>query len=161
MANLVFNIAKGKAATYFTNVDAGSPANSRIIVVLLNITGGASAEDGPLRDADTMAAIEALSNVAESTNTGYARKTLAGGDVSAVVDDTNDWFNTDISDQTWTGVTNTGTGAIMKLVTLYDADNTAGTDSDLIPLTAHDFAVTPDGSDITAVIAAAGLFRAQ
>jgi hypothetical protein len=30
-----------------------------------------------------------------------------------------------------------------------------------VPLTQHDFAVTPDGSSITAVLNAAGFFRAS
>ena len=47
------------------------------------------------------------------------------------------------------------------LVICYDSDTTAGTDSNIIPLTLHDFVVTPDGSDITAQIAAAGFFRAS
>jgi hypothetical protein len=37
---------------------------------------------------------------------------------------------------------------------------TGGTDANLVPLTQHDFAITPDGSDVTAVINAAGFFRA-
>jgi len=31
----------------------------------------------------------------------------------------------------------------------------------VVPCTLHDFAVTPDGSDITAQIAAAGFYRAS
>ncbi len=41
------------------------------------------------------------------------------------------------------------------------ADNTAGTDANIVPGTLHDFAITPDGSDITAQIAAAGFYRAS
>ena len=40
-------------------------------------------------------------------------------------------------------------------------DTTAGTDANIVPLTMHDFVVTPDGSDITAQIAAAGFYRAS
>ena len=40
-------------------------------------------------------------------------------------------------------------------------NTTGGTDSSIIPLTCHDFAVTPDGSDIIAQINAAGFFRAS
>jgi hypothetical protein len=48
-----------------------------------------------------------------------------------------------------------------KLVIAYDNDTTGGTDSNLIPLTAHDFVVVPDGSDITAQISATGFYRAS
>jgi hypothetical protein len=47
----------------------------------------------------------------------------------------------------------------IKLV-CYDADTTGGDDSNIVPISQHDFAVTPDGSDITAQIAAAGFYRA-
>jgi hypothetical protein len=47
------------------------------------------------------------------------------------------------------------------LLFAYDPDTGAGTDSSVIPLHKHDFSITPDGSDVTAQIAAAGIFRAQ
>lgn len=37
----------------------------------------------------------------------------------------------------------------------------AGTDANIIPLTSHDFVLTPDGTNLTAQIAAAGFFRAS
>jgi hypothetical protein len=51
-------------------------------------------------------------------------------------------------------------GAVTDLIICYDNDSTGGTDANLVPLTQHDFAITPDGSDVTAVINAAGFFRA-
>jgi hypothetical protein len=54
----------------------------------------------------------------------------------------------------------TAGGAWSKLLVCYDNDTTAGTDANILPLTYHDFVVTPDGSDIVAVINAAGFFRA-
>jgi hypothetical protein len=47
------------------------------------------------------------------------------------------------------------------LVIGYDNDTGSGTDANITPLTQHDFAVTPDGSDITAQIATGGFFRAS
>lgn len=154
MADFVFNIAKGRVVQLAKNVDDGSPANSRLLVIPFDATG---ATEDSIRDADTIAAVEAVTNVTERTANGWNRKTLAAADVTITVDDTNDRVDVDITDQTWTAVTS---GAVTRLVIAYDADNAAGTDSDLIPLTCHDFAVTPDGSDITAVINAAGFFRA-
>jgi hypothetical protein len=43
----------------------------------------------------------------------------------------------------------------------YDNDTTAGTDANIVPMTKHDFTVTPDGTDITGVIATAGFGRAS
>jgi len=156
MADLVFNIAKGKVAEYAARVNANDPTNSALIVVAINTT----ATDATLRDLDTLAAIEADANTAEVTNTGYARKVLTdASSITVTVDDTNDRVDVDIPDQTWTGVA-AGT-AWTDLVLCYDADTTAGTDANIVPLTLHDFALTPDGSDVTAQIATGGFYRAS
>ena len=156
MADLVFNIAKGKVAEYAARVNANDPTNSALIVVAINTT----ATDATLRDLDTLAAIEADANTAEVTNTGYARKVLTdAGGITVTVDDTNDRVDVDIPDQTWTAVS-AGT-AWTDLVICYDSDTAAGTDANIVPLTLHDFAVTPDGSDLTAQISASGFFRAS
>ena len=99
--------------------------------------------------------MEAVANVTERTTGGWVRKTLAAADVTVTTNDTSDRTEVDAPDQTWTTVS---AGAVTHLLIAYDADNTAGTDSDLIPLTWHDWAITPDGSDVAAVIA--DFFRA-
>ena len=149
----VFNIAKGRVTQLAINVDTGSPANSRLVVIPFDATG---ATEATILDADTVAAVEAVANVTERTTGGWVRKTLAAADVTVTTNDTSDRTEVDASDQTWTAVT---AGAVTHLLICYDADNTAGTDTDLIPLTWHDFAITPDGSDVVATIA--DFFRAS
>lgn len=157
MANFVFNIAKGRVAELATRVDADDPANSALVIVVLATTGLES--DATLIDKDDLAAVVSGATN-EVTNSGYARKTLTQADISAPApDDTNDRFDVDIPDQTWTAVA-AGDGW-SKLLVCYDSDTTGGTDANIIPLTAHDFVLVPDGSDITAQIAAAGFFRAS
>ena len=160
MSDFVFNIAKGRVVEYYNRAENNDPTNSALIIVLLATTGLES--DAVLKDMDSLAAVVAGATN-ESTNTGYARKVLESVELAALPapDDTNDRYDIDIPDQTWTAVANDGTGAISKLLVCYDSDTTAGTDSNIIPLTSHDFAVTPDGSDIVAQIAAAGFFRAS
>jgi hypothetical protein len=156
MANMVMNIALGRVTELYNRVDTNDPANSVLVVIAWN----ASASDATIKDVDTVAALEATSGVDEVTNTGYARKILTDADLVAFApDDTNDRVDLDIPDQTWTGVA-AGTNWT-DLAICYDNDSTSGTDSNIIPLTWHDFVVTPDGSDITAQIAAAGFYRAQ
>ena len=157
MADLVFNIAKGRVAELYNRVDSNDPANSVLLVIALN---AGAATDATLLDYDTMAAIEGDANAAEVTNSGYARKTLTDADLVAFApDDTNDRVDLDIPDQTWTSV---GAGsAWTDLIVAYDNDSTSGTDSSVVPLTLHDFAITPSGSDITVQINAAGFFRAS
>lgn len=158
MADSVFNIAKGRVAELYNRVDSNDPANSALIVVALKATGLEA--HATLIDYDTLAAILAAAND-EATNVGYARKTLTDSDLSALsVDDTNNRVDLDIPDQTWTAVATSG-GAWGALLVCYDNDTTGGSDTNIVPLTVHDFAVTPDGSDITAQINASGFYRAS
>ena len=157
MADFVFNISKGRVAELYNRVDTNDPANSALVVIVL-ATSGLEA-DATLIDVDTVTALVA-GTTNEVTNTNYARKTLTDSDLGALTpDDTNNRMDVDMPDQTWTAVA-AGDGW-SKLVIAYDNDTTGGTDSNLIPLTAHDFVVTPDGSDITAQINTAGFFRAS
>ena len=159
MANQVFNIGLGRAVELYQRVDGNDPANAALIILLLAASGIES--DATLKDVDTVTALVA-GTTNEATNTGYARKVLTDADLTAFTpDDTNDRADLDIPDQTWTSVSNDGTGAISDLVVAYDSDTTGGTDANIVPLTLHDFSVTPDGSNIVAQISSAGFFRAS
>jgi hypothetical protein len=139
MADFVYNIAKGRVAELYNRVDLSDPTNAVLIIAIIN---AGAATDATLKDLDTLALIEADANAAEVANSGYARKTLTDADIVAfAADDTNDRVDLDIPDQTWTGVA-AGT-AWTDLIVLYDSDSTGGTDSGIVPLTQHDFAVTP------------------
>lgn len=156
MANQMMNIALGRVAELYNRVDTNDPTNSVLVVIAWNST----ATDATIKDLDTVAAIEADANTAEVTNSGYARKILTDTDIVAFApDDTNDRVDCDIPDQTWTAVA--AGSAWTDLSINYDGDSTTGTDSAIVPMTWHDFAVTPDGSDITAQIATAGFYRAS
>lgn len=156
MADQVFNIAKGRVAEFYFRIDNNDPANSAFIILILATAGIES--DATLVDVDTVSALVAGATN-EVTNAGYARKTLTDADLTAFApDDTNNRVDLDIPDQTWTGVA-AGDGW-NDFVVAYDSDTTGGTDANVVPCTMHDFVVTPDGSDITAQIAAAGFFRA-
>lgn len=157
MADFVYNRSLGRVAEFCERVNANDPANSALIIMVLATAGIET--DAVLKDKDDFAAVVA-GTTNEVTNTGYARKTLdqAGG-IVVTYDDTNDRVDIDVPDQTWTGVA-AGDGW-NDIVFGYDSDTTLGTDANIIPCTQHDFVVTPDGSDITAQIAAAGFFRAS
>lgn len=159
MANGVFNVSKGRAAEFHERVNNNDPTNAVLVVVLLASTGLEA--DGALQDYANLSALLAASSN-EATNTNYARKTLTDADIAAItIDSTNNRVDADIPDQTWVSVANTGTGAIGKLLICYDSDSTSGTDTSIIPVTYHDFVVTPDGSNIVAQIDANGYFRAS
>lgn len=156
MADFVFNIAKGRVAELFERVAQNDPANAALVIVVIDT----SALDATLIDLDTLAAVLADADTAEVTNTNYARIVLTDSDLSAISpDDANDRMDLDFADQTWSAVA--AGDSWTDLLVCYDGDTTGGTDANIIPLTCHDFSVTPDGSDITAQLAAAGFFRAS
>jgi hypothetical protein len=152
MANFVFNIAKGKVGGFYDRVNDNDPSTSRLIVIPVEASGLQT--QAVLEDMDT---IDAVFAGATNEQTTLGRKYLTDAELAASApDDTNNRFDLDIPDIIWTA----GTGnAVAGLIIAYDP--ASGADSTLIPLTYHDFAVTPDGSDIVAVIAATGFFRAS
>lgn len=158
MADQIFNIAKGRFIEFVSRVNANDPSTSTIEVRLLASSGVES--DATLKDVDTFTALVAgATNFA--TNTGYSAKVLTDASgMTVTYDDTNDWAIADCADQTWTAVANDGTGAIGDVVFGYDAVTGSGTDADIVPISMHDFSVTPNGGDITAVMPSGGWGKA-
>lgn len=156
MSDSVLNISKGRGTEFVNRVNANDPANS---VILWDVLATAGLEtDAVLQDKDTFA--DLVSGTTNFVTQASIRKTqdqTAG--VVVTTDDTNDRVDIDMPDLTWTAVA-AGDGW-SRLVSGYDSDSTAGTDANVIPWTKHDFVVTPDSSDITAVVPTAGFFRAQ
>lgn len=142
MANIVFNISKGRVVEYYARVKSNDPANSAIILVPIE-TSGLEA-DSVLIDKDDLAAV--LSGPTNEQTT-MGRKTLTDADIAALPapDDTNDRFDISLPTVTWTAASG---NAISKILVCYDSDTTAGTDSNIIPLTMFDFSITPSGADV-------------
>ncbi len=146
MADVAFNISKGKAAYY-----AGLPAaNDALIAVPIETSGIVS--DATMIDYDDLATL--LAGASNEQTSNMTRKTLAS--VTVTTDDTNNWNIIDCADITWTAATG---NAISALVVCYDPDTTGGSDSDLIPIAKLDCVVTPAGGDITYVVASGGFYK--
>jgi hypothetical protein len=143
MANIVFNIAKGRVAELYDRVEGNDPSTAAIILIPIEASGLES--DATLIDADTVAAV-----LAGATNeqTTMGRKTLTDAELAAVPapDDSNDRNERSLPSVTWTAATG---NAISKMLVAYDANAGSGTDADLVPLTMFDCALTPDGNDFT------------
>lgn len=156
MANFTFNIGKGRGIELYNRVKSNDPAPSALVVILLAATGLET--DAVLKDKETLAAVLA-GTTNEATNAGYARKVLTDADLAALPspDHALDQWTIAIPNQTWTAVAAIG-GDIGKLIVAYDADTGAGTDANIVPITAHDFVTTPDGTDLTASFTVAGGF---
>lgn len=144
MADFVFNIAKGAAAEKVRD-DA-----TKLGILLIKT----AESDAAMKDRATLTAV--LSGSTEADFTNYARKTGLTGTLT--VDNTNDRVDLDVGDQTWTSAGGASNNTLAKLIVFYED---AAADGTRIPLTAHDFVVTTDGSDLTAQINAAGFYRAS
>lgn len=146
MADGVFNIVKGAAVEKFRDSAAKG------IVMLLK----ANEAEATLIDRDELNAMLAEAGTTEADFTNYARKTALTGTIT--VDDTNDRVDLDFPDQTFTSAGNGTNNTLTKLVCAYEE---TAAETGRLPLTHHDFAVTTDGSDLTAQFNAAGFFRAS
>ena len=147
MANQLMNFARGKIGYYAADALGLAPANSRLVIVVLE----AAEADDVLNNYDTLDALLTAAGNTEATSTNYARKELAAAEVTASVDDAANTAKAVIdNDQTWGSVAQATTESWVKLLVCYDADNAAGDDTNIVVLTHHDFSVTPNGGDITA-----------
>ncbi len=157
MADQVFNIALGRVAELYNRVDLSDPTNA--VLTILVLATASIESDAVLKDKNEVTDLVSGATT-EVTNTNYARIELSDADIVAFApDDGNDRVDLDIPDQTFSAIAS-GDGW-NDLVVCYDSDSTGGIDSGIVPLTMHDFVVVPDGSDITAQIAAAGFYRAS
>jgi len=134
MADIAFNVAKGRHAYY-----ASLPStNDALILVFLEATG--LVDDATMADYDTLSAILAGDTNEQST---LGRQTLSN--VSVTVNDTDNQVEIDADDVTVSDPSGNGVGAV---VICYDPDTTGGDDSTIIPLTKHDYVITPDGDEL-------------
>jgi len=154
MANFVFNTALGAVKRLVRNVEDNSPVAAVLRIHAWVVT----ATDDNINNAEFVSNVEATALVAEATNTGYANILMDEVDITITVNDTTNLVDLDLTDQTFSAVS---AGDVWTDISIsYDA---LGTDVDagVVAMTWHDFAVTPNGGDITAQFAAAGFFRAS
>lgn len=159
MADEVFNIAKGRVVEWYNRVESNDPANSAFVLVLLK----AAEADAVLRDYDDLSTLLGAVGNTEADFTNYARKVLTDAELAALPapDDTNDRYDIDLPDQTWTSAGGVSNNTLVKAVLCYDADTTGGTDANILPVAHYDFTPTTDGSDLTLRWNAAGFYRAS
>lgn len=146
MSDGVFNISKGAFAEKIR--DSGTD----VLILLMQ----ANETEATLVDYAELDALFTPAGNTEATFTNYARKTGLTGTIT--VDNTNDRVDADVPDQTWTSAGGATNNTLTKLVTAYEE---SAAETGRVPMTHHDFAVTTDGSDVTAQVNAAGFARAS
>lgn len=147
MADFVFNVALGRHVHY-----ASLPgASDGLVAILLEATG--IEDDDTLRAYDTVEALLAGDSTEQTT---MGRKTLAN--VTVTVDDDSNEASWTCDNLTYTAASGNAVG---KLIVAYDPDTTSGDDGDLIPLTAHDLDLTPDGNSVEIQVDSDGVAVAE
>ena len=123
MANVCFNIAKGRSSELYNRVESNDPTNSALILVPLETSGLES--DATLIDKDDLAAV--LSGTTNEQTT-MGRKTLSDTQLASLPapDDGNDRYEVSLPSVTWTAASG---NAISKILVCYDPDTTGGADS--------------------------------
>jgi hypothetical protein len=135
--NFPFNVALGRIVELYNRVNSNDPTNSALIVLVLAAAG---LETDEVLRAKTSFSDLVSGATNEVTNTDYARITLTDAELAAyTVDDSARAITLVIPLLTWSSNSGPDAGdSWSKLVIGYDPDTTGGTDSSIIPLTAHD-----------------------
>lgn len=140
MANIVFNVAKGRVIEFYNRVESNDPSTARLVLIPIE-TSGLEA-DSVLIDKDFLS--DVLSGTTNEQTT-MGRKYLTDTELAALPApvDGSDWYEVSIPTVTWTAASG---NAISKIVIAYDPNSSA--DTAIIPLTMFDAVVTPDGNDL-------------
>ena len=144
MADVIFNNARARLRQQLLD-------GADLIVVLLK----AAEADATLRDYDDLAALLAEVGNEEADFTSYERKVIANANVTATVDNNDNVLDVSIGNQTWTSAGGAENNSLVKLMVCIDG----ASDSDRIPVSAADWTLTTDGSDITATEHSDGFYR--
>lgn len=166
LTNIVFNIAKGRVGELYNRVKVGDPATARLFLIPIDIN---TCPDETARDADDVAAI--VTGGAVSRATAWANAlygiALAPADLTTLaanLDDANNWLDLDIpTDPVFNG-SGAGVAAANNsthLIVGYSTTTAPANLNQITPLTLHAFAVTTDGSSITAQVDPEGFYRAS
>lgn len=142
MANIVFNVAKGRVVELYRRVKSADPSTAALLLVPI-LTASLEA-DSVLIDRLTLSSVLTGGTTGEQTTMG--RKVLVAGDLATLPspDTANDRYDIALPTVTWTAASG---GAISKILVAY-RNATADADAAIIPLTLFDFAVSPSGLDI-------------
>ena len=153
MANIVFNIAKGRVVEYYNRVENNDPSTSALVLTPIE-TSGLEA-DAALIDSDTVAEVV---DGATNKQTTMGEKVLTDTELAALPapDDTNDRYEVSLPQVTWTAATG---NAISKILVSYRPNTGSPSDATDIPLCMFDAVATPDGNDL--VLQTGVFFRAS
>lgn len=144
MANVVFNVAKGRQIEFWNRVVSNDPAASGLVMVLLKTAEA----DSTLVDYDTLAALLAAPGNVEADFTNYARIEYTDADLPAPsLDDANNRYDASLPAKSIASAGGTLDNTLAKAVLCY-APDVAGADSTLVPVAAYDAVVSTNGQTL-------------
>lgn len=148
MANLVTDIALGRAVGYHERVNDSDPVYCSLVLVVL---AAGHENDAALRQYATLYEMLVDPNF-EVTNTGYSRIVLDYYDLDpASVNNSTHRTTLPLGNQTFSSIS--AGDSWSKLVICYDDDSGGGDDTNIIPVAFYDLrisnaAIVPNGNDI-------------
>jgi hypothetical protein len=149
MAQIVFNISKGRGVEFYNRVKNNDPSTSALVLTPIETSGLET--DAALIDSDTVAEVV---DGATNKQTTMGEKVLTDTELAAfpAPDDGNDRYDVSLPQVTWTGATG---NPISKILVSYRPNTGSPSDATDIPITLFDAVATPDGNDI---VLTAGVF---
>lgn len=145
MADGEFNVAKGRTVELYNRVQTNDPASSGIVLILLQ----AAEADGALEKHETLQDLLAAAGNTICNFTNFTRIELTDANLAALVtDQVNNWNQIDLDDQTISSAGGAQNNTTAKVIICYDPNLAGGDDSEIIPMTHHDFVETTDGTDL-------------
>jgi hypothetical protein len=145
MADFVFVASRGRI------VEKIADQNGKLGIMLLKTAEA----DVDLRTRSTLDAILSASNI-EANFTNYSRKTNLTATITT--DNANNRVDVSIPNQTWALAGGTTNNTVVKAIIFYEE---SASDAGRIPLTAHDFVATTDGTDLTITFSTSGFYRSS
>ena len=146
MADVMFNVGKGRVVELYKQIKNNNPANAAFVVVVLK----AVEADSVIKDVANLSLLLAAAGNAEADFTNYARIELTDAELAAWPNPNN---TTDKYEITWPALQFVDAGGVSdnnltKTILCYDEDTTLGTDANITPLAAFDYVKVTDGSTL-------------
>lgn len=143
----IFDSAKGRWVEKYLLPVGGD----NIVVVLLQSSGLQA--DATLNNYSTLSSLLAAN--AEATFTNYTRQIISSVNITVSVNTSTGVTTVSIPSQVWNAAGGAVNNSLGALLTCYRPSSTS-LDSQILPLTKHEFAVSTTGGNLTATITSIG-----
>lgn len=147
MADVMFNVGKGRLVELYKRIEDNDPPNSALVILLLKT----SVADATLIDFADINAMLIDVGVVEADFTNYTRITFSDTELASlpIADNATDTYALPLPNAVWASAGGVLNNTLAKLILCFDYDTTTGVDADLVPIAAYDYTGTTDGSTLS------------